>query len=131
VGLESFDAAYARLEELAGSLPTERRLIHQDLINRNVLVTGTKITAVFDWGNAMYGDPLYDAAWLIYWWPWYPQWSQINIREALALPADADHRLFAYQLHIGLDHLAYTASNARWDDLKRNDEQVRGLLAAP
>jgi len=23
--------------------------------------------------NSLYGDYLYDAAWLIYWWRWYPQ----------------------------------------------------------
>jgi hypothetical protein len=26
-----------------------------------------------DWGNALYGDHLYDAAWLLYWWPWMPE----------------------------------------------------------
>lgn len=109
-------------------MPDERQLIHEDLLNRNVLVNGNEITAVFDWGNAMYGDALYDTAWLLYWWPWYPQWSEIDIRAALDLSDDVDDRLFAYQLHIGLDHLAYTAATERWDDLARNDQQVRALL---
>ena len=41
-------------------------------MNRNVLINGATIIAIIDWGNAMYGDHLYDAAWLIYWWPWFP-----------------------------------------------------------
>ncbi len=136
VGDESFEAGYARLRELADDLPGERQLIHEDLLNRNVLVTGDQITAVFDWGNAMYGDALYDAAWLLYWWPWYPSWSEIDIRKTLmrhweqqeTMPTDLDKRLLAYQLHIGLDHLAYTATTSRWEDLTRNDLQVRELL---
>jgi hygromycin-B 4-O-kinase len=112
-------------------------LIHGDLLNRNVLVNGDEITAVFDWGNAMYGDALYDAAWFLYWWPWFPNWSEIDIHETLmqhwekqeAVPVDVDKRLLAYQLHIGLDHLAYTASIGRWEDLSRNDQQVRELLS--
>lgn len=134
VGLDSFTAGFAKLSELAPDLPNERRLIHEDLLNRNVLVNNNEITAVFDWGNAMYGDALYDAAWLLYWWPWYPDWSQIDIRKTLKshwkqAPVDLDKRLLAYQLHIGLDHLAYTAVTSRWEDLTRNDQQVRELLS--
>lgn len=137
VGTESFGLGLARLRELAPALPDERQLIHGDLLNRNVLVTGDEITAVFDWGNAMYGDALYEAAWFLYWWPWFPDWSQIDVRETLmrhwerhgSVFANLDERLLAYQLHIGLDHLAYTAGTNRRDDLRRNDQQVRALLS--
>lgn len=136
VGGESFRLGHERLRQLAAGLPGVRRLVHADLLNRNVLVDGARVTAVLDWGNAMFGDPLYDAAWLLYWWPWYPQWSGIDIRGELARhraargepAAGVDRRLLAYQLHIGLDHLAYTAATGRWDDLVRNDAQVRALL---
>jgi hygromycin-B 4-O-kinase len=43
--------------------------VHGDMVNHNVLVQDPRITAVIDWGNALYGDWLYDAAWLIFWWP--------------------------------------------------------------
>ena len=136
VGIASFRLGLAALRELAPALPDVRRLIHADLLNRNVLVSGGKISAVFDWGNSMYGDALYDAAWLLYWWPWYPAWREIDIRAELvrhwrdraAVPADLESRLLAYQLHIGLDHLAYTAATQRWADLLRNDRQVRDLV---
>jgi hygromycin-B 4-O-kinase len=48
-----------------------------------VLVRGTRITAIIDWGNALYGDWLYDPAWLISWWPWFPRWQGIDITAAL------------------------------------------------
>ena len=64
-GVAPFRAGYARLRELVTGLPQDRHVIHGDLANRNVLINGATLTAVIDWGNAMYGDHLYDAAWLI------------------------------------------------------------------
>jgi hygromycin-B 4-O-kinase len=60
VGTRPFDQGYARLRELTAGLPGERHVIHGDLVNRNVLVQNSRITAVIDCGNALYGDWLYD-----------------------------------------------------------------------
>jgi hygromycin-B 4-O-kinase len=136
VGARPFDLAYARLRALAADLPDERHVIHGDLLNRNVLVAGQRITAVIDWGNAQYGDWLYDAAWLIYRWPWYPQWQDTDIAAELerhweqhgGLPPGRHHRLRACLLHIGLDAMAYSAYRGRWDDLARNARQISALI---
>jgi hygromycin-B 4-O-kinase len=135
VGTGPFDQAYARLRELAEGLPDKRHLIHGDLVNRNVLVQGSRIAAVVDWGNALYGDWLYDAAWLIFWWPWFPQWQGIDITAELeqhwelhgGLPPGLHHRLRACLVHIGLDAMAYTAYRGRWDDLVRIASQISKL----
>lgn len=137
-GEAAFRAGYAKLAELVDRLPNERHVIHGDLLNRNVLVDDVRISAVLDWGNALYGDHLYDTAWLLYWWPWLAQWAGIDIRAELDAhwrttgdpPLDTDRRLRVYQLHIGLDALAYTAFVGRWDDVERNCEQVMSLVAA-
>jgi hygromycin-B 4-O-kinase len=104
-------------------------------VNRNVLINGATITAVIDWGNAMYGDYLYDAAWLIYWWPWFPAWQDIDIGRELrqhwdqhgGTPADLDHRLLTSLIHIGLDAMSYDAFKRRPDDLARNVARVLEL----
>jgi hygromycin-B 4-O-kinase len=134
-GTQPFDQGYARLRELAAGLPDERHLIHGDLVNRNVLVQGSRITAVIDWGNALYGDWLYDAAWLIFWWPWFPHWQGIDITTELkrhwgqhgGLPPGLHHRLRACLVHIGLDAMAYNAYRGRWDDLTRIASQMTEL----
>lgn len=134
-GARLFDQAYAALRELAAGLPEERHIIHGDLTNRNVLVRGGQVTGVIDWGNALYGDWLYDAAWLIYWWPWFPQWEDIDIKAELenhwerhgGLPPGLHHRLSAYLVHIGLDAIAYNAFSGRWDALARNVAQLSRL----
>jgi hypothetical protein len=87
-------------------------------------------------GNAAYDDWLYDAAWLLYWWPWYPAWRRIDIRAELdrhwkaggGLPADLGFRLRCYQLHIGLDAMTYNAFTGRFDELARNAEQTMALI---
>ena len=138
VGMAPFDRGCARLRELAQALPGERHIIHGDLLNRNVLVAGPHITAVIDWGNALYGDWLYDAAWLIFWWPWFPLWRDIDITAELerhweqdgGLPPGLDQRLHACLLHIGLDAMAYNAYRGpeRLADLARTARQVTELL---
>ena len=62
----AFEEGYERLVELAEPCPEVRRLFHDDLINRNVLVDGDRISAVLDWGSSKYGDFLFDIANLVY-----------------------------------------------------------------
>ena len=134
-GAAPFDRACGWLADLVSGLEVQAHLIHGDLLNRNVLVRGNRVAAVIDWGNAMYGDALYDAAWLIYWWPWYPQWEGIDIGAALrshwarhgGQPANLDRRLTACLVHIGLDAMSYCAFRGRWDDLARNAAQLAAL----
>lgn len=136
---QAFDAGLNRLREWAQDLDEHRSLSHNDLLNYNVLVADGRISAVLDWGCATWGDYLYDAAWLLYWWPWYPRWHSVDLREILdrhfarrgGWPSDADVRIRCYLLHIGLDHIAYTAFTQRLDDLRRNTEQVLGYLSSP
>src|SRR5258707_636985 len=132
----AFAKAHARLQSMAGALPGTRHIIHGDLLNHNVLVNGSRIRGVIDLGKAAYGDWLYDAAWLLYWWPWYPAWRRIDLRAELdrhwkagrGPPADLEFRLRCYQLHVGLDALTNNAFTGRFDDLARNAEQTMALI---
>lgn len=167
-GLIALDESLAGLEHGWPDRAGPRRIVHADLLNRNVLVRpgvrsgpsedgsvargdgevsdpgfgrrgarSNSVTAVLDWGNAWYGDPLYDVAWLLFWWPWYPAWSGIDIRGVIERhlaaadrrPPDLDARLRTYQLHIGLDSLTYQALTRRWANLDRVADQVDALLS--
>jgi len=138
-GMHALDEALERIQRDWGD-PVPRRIVHADLLNRNVLVdTGGAVTAVLDWGNALYGDFAYDLAWLQFWWPWYPAWSTIDIRGGIEQqldragrrPADLDARLVAYRWHIGLDSLTYQAFTRRWNLLDRVADQLDDLLRHP
>jgi hygromycin-B 4-O-kinase len=125
-GAGPFDAAFARLRELAEHAPDDRHLIHSDLLHFNVLVQDDRITAVLDWGCGLYGDFLFDLAWFCFWAPWYPAWNAIDFRaQALRHYAEIgldvphfDERLLACELYIGLSGQAYQAFTRRWDDLE-------------
>jgi hygromycin-B 4-O-kinase len=124
-GGRPFATAYGAMAEMLSVCPEERYLVHADLLNFNVLVSGARIAAVLDWGAALYGDFLYDIAWLIFWQPWYPAWAGIDFAgEARRHYAQTGvgvsnfgARLRCYALAIGLDNQAYCAYRGRWDQL--------------
>jgi hygromycin-B 4-O-kinase len=112
-----FARAFAKLERLAPDLPDARHVVHSDLLNRNVLVARHRITAVLDWGSAMYGDFLFDLAWFRFWGPWYEGWGRLDVVAAarrhhqaigLVVP-DLELRMRACELFIALDGLSYLA----------------------
>ncbi|HRJ44298.1 MAG TPA: phosphotransferase, partial [Caldilineaceae bacterium] len=133
-----FTWGYERLQELAPIIDahTPRALYHADLINRNVLVEGKRISGVFDWGCAGYGDHLYDLAWFEFWAPWHPNLDVPLLRSALGqrwqevgyAPAHLAERLQACYLHIGLDHLAYNAWLRDWPTLSATARQMQALV---
>jgi hygromycin-B 4-O-kinase len=112
-GTGPFDTAYAHLVRLAKAVPNARHLLHADLLNYNVLVDGDRLSAVLDWGSAMYGDWLFDLAWLSYWQPWYPAWAGIDFlaeaKRYFRIEADFDVRVRACALLIGLGEQVYCA----------------------
>ncbi len=137
-GTRAFDTALKVLERLAERMPDERYVVHNDLLNHNVLVEGDKINAVLDWGNSVYGDYLYDAAWLLYCQPRYTSWPELGLAGELrrhwkasrSLPDDLEARLLCYQIHVGLDAQSYAAYKGNWDQLRLNAEQTMKLVEA-
>jgi hygromycin-B 4-O-kinase len=136
-GAGPFDNGLAAMRTLVRSCPDVRQVIHGDLLNRNVLIDGDRVSAVLDWGNSMYGDGLYDLAWLLFWQPWYPAWREVDLHGIIAEHLDArptaervrlDERLRCYQVHIGLDSQSYNAFTGRWGNLARVTEQTLALL---
>jgi hygromycin-B 4-O-kinase len=135
-GAKPFDVALDVLRDLAPDLPAERHIIYADWMYHNVLVDHNRINAVVDWGSSMYGDHLYDAAWLLFCWSWSPQLAAIDIRDELdrhwaaqaSVPDDLEHRLLAYQIHIGLGAQAHNALLGRFDTVAFSAEQTMKLV---
>ncbi|OWJ64154.1 hypothetical protein BWR60_26215 [Inquilinus limosus] len=108
-----------RLAALAGRCPEERRLVHGDFGSNNVLAEGGRITGVIDWSEALFGDPLYDVANILFWRPWLACME----RQAAFLEAhrrwspEVRDRLLCYQLRIGIDEIRQGASAGAAEDL--------------
>ncbi len=114
---ETFEKYLSQLQNLCETIEVKPSLCHSDLINKNVLVDGERIEAVFDWGNSIAGDALYDYAWFDFWAPWHEAFETVDWRglgfEAVrgtefgGNDAELGARFDVCALHIGLVHLAY------------------------
>lgn len=138
-GENAFAEALRALTALLPACPEQRQLLHCDLLHNNVLVSGDRITGVFDWGSSLYGDFLYDLAWLSFCTLWFPAWQEVDfVQEAqrhyaaigLSVP-DFAQRLRCYALHIGLGALAYNAYRERWEEVARIAQRTLALARAP
>jgi hygromycin-B 4-O-kinase len=125
-GVGPYEEGYARMRELVDLCPEERHLVHDDLINFNVLVDGDDISALLDWGSSIYGDFLYDVAKLVFYQPWYKAWRNIDFAAearahydamSLAVPRFRE-RLTCYMLRIGIGDMAYSAFRKRWEQVE-------------
>jgi len=114
-----FVAGHKAMESLLPACPDLHHVLHLDLLNRNVLVTtdASRLEAVFDWGCLAYGGFVYEVAWFTFWAPWHAGLSAIDFRASILdhwaandlVVENFDERLACYELHIGLNHLAYNA----------------------
>ena len=131
--------ALSSMTALVPKCPEIRHLVHADLLHNNVLVSDEHVTGVLDWGCSIYGDFLYDVAWLSFWSPSFPAWRDIDF------PLEARHhyasiglevpnfneRLRCYELHIGLDGQAYSAFKERWNEVEVTAQRTLALARAP
>lgn len=138
VGAGPFEAGYERLRELIEYCPEEQHVVHDDLINYNVLAENDRITAVLDWGSSKFGDFLYDVAKFVFYQPWYDAWRNIDFAVEAQAHYDAigvnvpraDERLLCYALHIGLGDMGYGAFRQRWTEVEWNARRIQALLEA-
>jgi hygromycin-B 4-O-kinase len=100
------------LSSVVDDVPNVRGVIHGDLLLNHLIAEDNSIAAVFDWGNSLAGDPLYDAAWILFCIPWFPAIDGDQVvslaRSVFGGPA-FERRLAIYQLHIAVSELQYLA----------------------
>jgi hygromycin-B 4-O-kinase len=123
-GEYAFEESLEILGDLVDFCPESRHLIHCDL-QLNMFVSGNQVTGLIDWGCSLFGDFLYDHAYLAYWDFWYPATAGIDFvaessRHLESVGADVqsfEKRMRCYQIHIGLEGQAYTAFVGEWAEL--------------
>lgn len=121
-----------RVVDFAAGCADVRGLVHGDFGSNNVLVDAGRISAVIDWSEALYGDPLYDVANILFWRPWLDCMEQQARHFESARPdllADPA-RLRCYQLHIGLEQIHQTALAGAEDDLAWALQRCAAIAAA-
>jgi hygromycin-B 4-O-kinase len=103
-------AAIELVMAFAGRCPERRRLVHGDFGSYNLMTDRGRITAVIDWDRALFGDPLYETANLLFWR------EECLEQLILMLSAGSDggpaskEPLLCYQLRIGLQEIYESAT---------------------
>lgn len=135
-GQATFDWGLALLKQTLADIEAPRSLLHCDMTNRNVLVEGTRLSAVFDWGCAMYGDHLYELALFEFWEPWQTSMNVALLKGELkrrwqdlgCQPLNFEARMRVCHLHNGLVHLAYNAFQESTINLEGTANRMRALM---
>jgi hygromycin-B 4-O-kinase len=135
-GDEAFMRGYDQMLDLAGAFPGQRNLVHNDLLNRNALAAGGRVTSVFDWGCSIYGDFVYELATVVFWSPWYGQIERSDMKSravdhygdmGLDVP-NFEERLRCCAVHIGLVHIAYNAFLGDLETLRLTERRMDAFL---
>jgi hygromycin-B 4-O-kinase len=130
---DAFQRGAAAIQSWSGHLPNTRSLVHADLLLNHLVTDSNEIATVFDWGNAVAGDPLYDIAWILFCIPWYPTIDRQQVLELAAIhfPNDNLVRLLnIYELHIGVANLQYGAFADDQAGLETSTHRIEQILQA-
>ncbi len=118
---EIYETVCRRMLELTRWCPDQRSLVHGDYMFVNLVSDGERITGVIDWALSLFGDPLYDVAFLT-WHAAHPGWWYANgkeiIRSRFGSAANYAERIACYQCHIGLGLLRFYATYDMLDDYR-------------
>ncbi len=125
-----FDQYFGEMAELGKGLGTPRRLVHGGFGYDNVLVHEGQVSAVLDWQDARFGDPLLDVAYLDF---WPSGFDQVELYESHCKRQGIVHenyssRIRCYKYYIGLDamrFLAKTDNRGAYDHVIKIVEELR------
>jgi hygromycin-B 4-O-kinase len=125
-----YERVYRRMLELADACPEERALIHQDYHLDNVMSDGQRVTGVLDWGNACYGDRLFDVAWV----GWVFRKNDgldaaTPLRERHGAEPRFAERIACYECRIGLDDMRFFARTGRQAQYEWTRDRLLELVA--
>jgi hygromycin-B 4-O-kinase len=127
---EVWRKVYNEILGLIQYCPEDRYLVHGDYGFDNVFSDGENITGVIDWGEAKYGDFMYDCAWLSYWSKKHyfrDILKEYFTKRQLDIP-HFDERMRCYELHIGLGALSFYANSHQDAKYHWNKKRLLSLL---
>ncbi|MDQ5957994.1 MAG: hypothetical protein QG665_335 [Patescibacteria group bacterium] len=125
-----WDKAYAILADLVKYCPEERFLVHGDYGFNNVLSDGNKVTGVIDWEGSIYGDFLFDIAWLSFWsydLDYQNLYLEYSKNKGVEIQ-NFDERMLCYKLHIGLGSCSFFAYSGQEEKYKKAKDTIEKLL---
>lgn len=118
---------FTHIQELVKFCPEEKWLVHGDYGHNNAISDGRKITGVLDWAESIYGDFIYDIAWLSF-WNSKEHAKQIDTYYSQKEISNFAERLLCYKLCIGLSALSFFAYSEQKEKYESTKERIFNLL---
>ncbi|HEU0080513.1 MAG TPA: aminoglycoside phosphotransferase family protein [Candidatus Paceibacterota bacterium] len=125
-----YESLLGKLKELVVYCPEHRSLVHGDYSFDNVLSDGSNVTGVIDWAQSMYGDFLYDIAWVSFWpssMDYVDRFKDFYTRKG-SLPPHFHERVLCYQVWIALNSLGFYAYSNQRDKYEWAKSRIFSLL---
>ena len=132
--IELYNSGAEKIRELIGFCSPNRYLVHADYGFDNVLADKDgNITAVFDWEHSIFGDFVYDIAWLDFWgFREDDRYSNLYCEkyknsEFLDFK-NYDERLLCYKIYIGMSAAGFFSESNQEDKYLEAKQRVLSLL---
>ena len=124
------EAVYAHMIGLLGFCSDERYLVHAGYAWNNVLAEDGRVTAVLDWVDAMYGDFVYDIAWIDFWSRGIDHAELFRQHYAArGMPLEQyEQRIACYKCRMGLDALRFYAKTGDYEAYKATRQILDNIL---
>ncbi|MCD4846752.1 MAG: aminoglycoside phosphotransferase family protein [Candidatus Aegiribacteria sp.] len=125
-----FDRVYGQMEGLLICCPNKKYLVHGGYGFGNLLINKGQVSAVLDWIDSKYGDPLYDVAWLDYWdaGRGYRDIFRADYKHRAVDMSGFDERLLCYQCYIALDSMRFFAKSDDHGGYRWTTDRIEGLI---
>ncbi len=124
----------AKIKELVKFCSSKRHLVHADYGYDNVLADNDgNVTAVYDWEHAIFGDFVYDIAWLDF-WGFRDENTYSNLyckkyKDSNLLDFENyEERLLCYKLYIGMTAAGFFSESNQEDKYLEAKQRVLSLL---
>jgi hygromycin-B 4-O-kinase len=124
--------AREHFRSLVPACPEHRHVVHADVSGFNLLGEHHQVTALVDFGLAMYGEPVYDLAQVVFGLPHLDHTARIRAHlDALGISADLlEERLRCYQLAVCLQSFQWSAATGQRDRYLASCARAEELIAA-
>lgn len=127
---KDIEIVYKKMLELIPKMPNIRHLVHADYGMSNIMSDGENITGILDFGNSIYGDFLYDVAWLDFWMSerkYKEKFQKFYEIKKIDVP-DFETRILCYQLHMGMGILGFFIMSEQKEKYELSKQRLFGLF---
>ena len=132
--IELYNMGSTKVKELIKFCPPNRYLVHADYGFDNVLTDSEgNITAVFDWEHSIFGDFVYDIAWIDFWCVrekgTYSNLYYNRFRESKSLDFENyDKRLLCYKIYMGISAAGFFSESNQEEKYLEAKKRILNLL---